>query len=697
MIKIREKDIIQDEASECGLACLSYITNLFGNGVRLEQLRDEYDVNQDGLSFHHLMRICSDYKMIAKGVKVSSEALHELSRPAILLWNNCHFVVLKKVNKNGIEVMDPAVGSRTFSHQEMMMFFSGFALEITPSSEFSTQNKKDKKKRENTDFYSLSSFRKGLSRYASYLLPLLVFAIIIQLTNIAVPKFLSLVLDEVLPKNDEDFLFLLIYIFSFVYIIQTISSYLKIVISQRLRRVISQMEGVNSIQKLFKMDLKYFNKRMPSDILRKIKSIDVFHVIYTHGWIDIAVEIFFAAVFMMLLFLISFELALITVAITGVMVFARVLLVPKIMSHQYSALDSEIRRDNKLLESLDNIVPIKINRSEHKKINDWFSEHADLESSRSSIEKINALIQLSLSTVSHFQTMVIIGYGSWSVLKGDTTVGQLMTFVFYKDYMIGNIQSAVENHVNIRICSVEVKRLMDINPNEEDSKESFKLLASKSHERVNNIALSNVSFGYSNLDKYIVSDVNFSVSQGQKLVITGPSGCGKTTILNLLSGLLRSSEGSVLINGIELQRFGLKQYQDQIAIVSPDDKIISGSVTENIIYESNNIDMQLLDSCIESADLKGVIKSLSAGLNTRLGINGARLSSGQHQRVMLARALYRKPHVILMDEPTSHLDRKSAAEIIKLISELPMICIIVTHDEYLISSFQNKLFLGKVE
>lgn len=697
MIKLlKQSDVIQDEASECGLACISYISGTFGKEIRLQELRHRYDVTTDGLSFYHLMKICAEHQLSATAVKVTAENLKEIDTPAVLLWNNCHYVVLKKVFKNKIEVMDPAVGSRFFTMEEVTVFFSGFALEISPSPNFIRDGKlKTPCQQDEPDFFSWHSFKDGIVKYRSYMVPFIILALLIQLTNIAVPKFMSLVLDEVFPKNDEEFLWLLVYIFSFVYIIQAIGSYLKIILSQRLRRAISQHEGLLVVQNLFRMELKFFNKRLPTDLLRKIKSVDVFHLIYTHGWFDIVVEVFFSAIFLMLLFMISFQLALIVSTITATMIVIRIFLLSRLKNLQYSALDAEIRRDNVLLQSIKNIISVKVNHSEHRKVNNWFSEHAEMENNRSSIERINALIQLSITTVSHIQTIVIMSVGSYSVLKGQTTVGQLISFIFYKNSFIENIQSAIEKYITLQIASVEVKRLKDICPKDNHSGDNYSSSALAGSENIDSVMLKNVSFGYSNLDENIINKINITLNAGEKLVISGPSGSGKTTILNILAGLLKPSSGEVMVNNIELNRFGLSEYQKRISILSPDDSIIDGNVMENIVYESEIFDLNLIDQCIKDADLGEVLKNLYAGVNTNLGTNGVKLSSGQQQRLMLARALYRRPQFVLLDEPTSHLDKQSAAQIINLIKKIPTMCVIISHDTNLINSFENHFEISR--
>ncbi|MGG1905397.1 peptidase domain-containing ABC transporter [Enterobacter ludwigii] len=694
IFKKKQQDVLQYESSECGLACISYISGFYGNYIPLEQLRHQYDVPSEGLSFFHVMKICSEFGMIASGVNILAENIEELQTPSILLWDNCHFVVLKKVNKNNVYIMDPAVGSRAFTREEFNRFFSCVALEVTPTLKLSVSNtNKDNVKKDHNIYKELINVYQGVFKYKAFIIPFVLLSIIIHVANIAIPKFISLVFDEVLPQNDEDFLWLLLYIFAFVYFIHALSGYFKIIVSQRLRRYISWSEGLRVIQCLYQMDSKYFAKRMPSDIVRKIKSIDVLHILYTGGWVDICIDIVFTCILITLLFFISPELTLLTMVMTAVIIFIRFIFLPVIMSRQYSALDAEIKRDNSLLMSVDDIHTIKMNHSEYKRIDDWSHYHADIEYNRSSIERLNSFVELSTNTISHMQTLIIMGYGAYSVLKGESTAGQLISYVFYKNIIMGNIQSVVEKHINVKLCSVELKRLSDLENHNStiDNDAHFKSSALCNVEKLSSVQVSNVSFCYSNLEDYFIRDFNLQISNDDKVVIIGPSGCGKTTVLNILNGLLSPSRGILYINGIALDKFGVKQYHEQIAMVSADDKIIDGNIIENILHESEYYDMPLLEECIDSTGLDNVIQCLHAGLNTRLGVNGVQLSSGQQQRLMLARALYKKPRLILLDEPTSHLDDESRDLIIKLISSLPMMCIIVSHDEKLINAIAIKV------
>ncbi|MBO1811263.1 peptidase domain-containing ABC transporter [Serratia ureilytica] len=688
------KDIIQNESSECGLACVSYISMMYGKELPLASLREEYDVGLEGLSFFQLMKIFSHNQMIATGVSVRAEHLRELHKPAILLWNNCHFVVLKNVRKDTIEVMDPAVGSRIFTDKEVETFFSGVALEVILSDDFVPTG--EVRKNEKALSYGFRTFYRGIFEYKSYILPLALLSIMIHVTGIAIPKFVSLVFDEVIPKNDDEFLSLLLYIFGLIYLINIFCNYLKIILSQRLRRNISQIKGLSVIRDLFQMNIRFYQKRQPSDLLRKVKAIDAYPIIYTNGWLDIMIDSAFTFILVGLLFMASFNLAVMTVGIITLIVLVRIVLLPAIMSRQYSVIDAEISRDARLLNAVNSIGSIKINNSEYKNVDGWFSEHAQLEYNRSSIEKLHSILELSINTISHLQMMVILGYGAYSVLNGNISAGQLISFIFYKNIIMANIQSIVDNHLRIKLASVEVRRLDGLKPESSADRTQFKSVLNQKVEKIQSLRLENISFTYSKLEDPVITNLSFELSKGSKVALTGPSGSGKTTVLNILSGLLKPSDGCILVNNINLQRFGIRQYQSQISIVSTDDKIISGTVTENIIYDSDLYDIHLLENCIKHADLEGVIRSLNAGLNTRLGYNGTRLSSGQQQRLMFARALYRQPEIMLLDEPTSHLDKESRDVIIEMILALPIACVVVTHDQYLIEKLDYKVRLTGV-
>lgn len=690
----RIPDVIQDESAECGLAAISYISGLYGRPVPLYALRNKYDVPVEGLSFFHMMKICRDYGMIATGLQVKPCDIQELAIPSVLLWNNCHFVVLTSVSAKGIKVMDPAVGTRQFSMSEVEAFFSGMALEVTQAdSEQQPSLAAEKPKQQASAF----SFLNGARKYKAYIAPLAVLTIVIQLTNLAIPKLTSLVFDEVIPNNDEDFLYLLLYIFGFIYFINSISGYLKIVVSHRLRRFISYQEGLSIVHKLFSMNLRYFNKRMPPDILRTIKAVDVLHINYTNGWIDIFIETIFTCLLFALLFLISFKLALIIMILSLTMVLIRIIFLPAILSRQYSAIDAEIKRDNVLLGSIDTINAVKIGHTEHRKINSWFTHHADMEHNRSSIEHASSLIELFINVFSNIQTLVITGLGAYYVLKGENSAGHLISFILYKNIIVSNLQSMIEKHTQLRLCEVEIRRMQDIDPDPATPHEEFKHTVRENVEVVKNVTVSDLGFGYNNLDDRLFSHLHFTIGENEKIAIIGPSGCGKTTILNLLSGLLAPTEGTISINGIELTRFGISQFHQQIAFVTPDDKLLNGTVIENIIYESDHYDMSLLDESIEKSGFADVVRQLPSGLNTRLGTNGSRLSSGQQQRLMLARALYRRPRLLLLDEPTSHLDSEAKKQVITQINALSVMCIIVTHDRELIASVDKCIELEKLK
>lgn len=682
--------ILQDEPFECGLACMASIAQAYGISISLDRLRKEYEVSADGLSFYHLIKVASDLGLSAKGYYVDAEDLADLRLPAIILWNNCHFVVLTKVERNYIEVMDPAVGSRRFDKLDVASFFGGAAMEVTsilerPKTSVKPYAVDDDGKVEGDDYnafdFGLLRFFKTFGCYWTWLVPLLILSICVQLAQVASPKFISLTLDEVLGKHDKDFLHLLLFVFGFVYLIQTVCGYIKNLLVQRLRQYISQEQGEIMIFSLMRMPIKYFWKRHPSDIIRRAKAIDQVHYMYTHGWMELFFSVFFSSVFAFLMYLIDPKLTVIVLVLSLAFVLLRVVFVPAFKSRMYSAIDGEIRRDFHLMESIKKIEAVKLYQLSDQAALSWNSEHARLEQDRARIERMQANVELTNQAVSHLQMLVIVGLGASAVLKGENSVGMLVSFIFYKDFFMGNVLSAVENHLQIKMVKVETDRLKDVRVSTENRVQGcYRERLSTPYELLREVAFDSVSFSYSNLDGSILHDISIILLCDEKVALLGPSGCGKTTFMNILSGLLEPTSGKVLINGRERGLFGQNQYSKQVAVVRSSDKVIPGTVIDNVIY-GEVLDVDLLECCLSSADLDDVIRQLPLGLNTRLGPNGSQLSSGQQQRLMIARALYRQPKLLMLDEPTSHLDGEARRKVMETIERLDVGVFLITHDE----------------
>lgn len=689
--------ILQEESFECGLSCLAAIAQSHGATVTLAQLRRRYDITSSGLTLYHLIKVADELGMVARGVRLSHTELDELRLPAVLTWSNHHFVVLTKVKHDSIEIMDPAVGIRRFSRSELPSYFSGTALEITSVhiSKISNDTEKLTEERQTAQHPFEFNFRRFLRtfvEYKAYLFPLLIFGIIIQLAAVVGPKFISLTLDEVLAKNDEEFLYLLIYIYAFVYLVQSISAYLRNSVLLRFRANLSVGFGSQVIHALMDMPLQYFNKRSSANILRRVRAVDSVHVIYTEGYLDIGINILAMVIFSIFMFAIDEKLAMLIILSGMFFLLLRLLMTERIKSLVFLVFDWEVKRDYQLLETLQSIIPLRQRQLEYVKASNWTNENIQFQENRVSLERIRMNFEVLSMVMNSFQTLGVVFLGALGILNGETTIGGLVAFIFYKTQFMENANNIVSYHIKLQMAQTETQRLKDFtreNEKAEDQQLTVNSLGERFEAQLtqplvwHRSDLQKISFGYTNLDKPVLQDVDFYIEYPEKVYLRGPSGAGKSTLMNVISGLLKPSAGKVLINDISLDRLDSRAVKD-IAISSSMDVIIGGSVIDNIVFGDLEMDVERLEFAIQAAGMEKMITQLLHGLNTRLGSSGADLSSGQKQRLFLARALYHSPRLLILDEPTSHLDPEIAKEVIDSIAKLPMALLIITHDPALV-------------
>jgi ATP-binding cassette subfamily B protein RaxB len=214
------------------------------------------------------------------------------------------------------------------------------------------------------------------------------------------------------------------------------------------------------------------------------------------------------------------------------------------------------------------------------------------------------------------------------------------------------------------------------------------------HQILGDLEIRNLSFAYSDVTESVLSEMNLSIKAGESVALVGPSGCGKTTLMKLMLGLLQPKQGQVLIDGMPLSQLGLAQYRSQIAAVMQDDQLLSGSIRDNIAFFDDHFDMERIIACAQMASIADDIAKMPMGYNSLIGDMGSALSGGQKQRILLARALYRQPRILFMDEATSHLDTKTESFVSQAMQQLSITRIIIAHRPETIASVDRVIELN---
>ncbi len=685
------KPILQDEMSECGLACAAMIVNSKGGDTSLYEMRRKYKISKDGVSLYQLINILNDFDLISTPLSGDYTQIKNLETPSILFWNNSHYVILEFANEKIVKIIDPALGRKTYQIEEVKYYFSGVALEIDPNSTV-IKKKSNKSESYNKVSFSLKEMMLNnpwLSRKISISFLLIIG---VNLFSLATPLLFSMITDEVVTKNDEELLYLIIYCFGLAFIILGFLRYIRARLNITIRKVIEQDVSINVMNYISKLSLRYFENRSSASILRKTQSLDLLYVRFTSGWVDILADGIFVIIFILLMSFINSSLALYSIILCTLFITYRLYTVSKLELLQKDCIDKEIERNNALISFVDEMETSKLNGNACVKVANWGALQSSSVEKRASVDYIQELNTVIFGVVSNSQSIIIGALGAIAVLSGSNTIGEIFSFVLYKDLFLDSSLRIIDKYMNLKVVKVEIDKLDDFFSEEIEVISKHSQLSS--YSPIDCVELKSVSYSYGSFERNVLENINLKINHGEHFILLGRSGSGKSTFLKILSSLYSPIHGKMLVNNKELTSFGIDSYRDRIAYVGANNDVISGTIYDNVSMLSDNDNYDGVFDCLKKVCMLDEVMNLPAGINTRIGYGGIKLSSGQEQRILLARALYKNPDLLILDEPTSHLDEESKVKILSYLNGLSCAIVITTHDEKVLNYMDDCTLLN---
>ncbi|WP_410955417.1 peptidase domain-containing ABC transporter [Raoultella planticola] len=673
------KPVYQDETVECGLACVCMVLQSFGYNIPLSELREKYRTSANGTSLYELIMILNSYHISGRPISLNIASLKEVNTPSILLWNRHHFVVLESVQSSGITIIDPAVGRRRYKWKDASQYFSGIALEATKLPDFTTRTDKKEKG------IGFLSFWCNIPRITTsliiYALPVII-ALIVQVIS---PKLFSFTIDEIISKRDEDLLSLIIYIFSAIFILNFLIQILGVFYTSRLKNRINTQAAVAAINSLSRKPIEFFERRNIGTIMRRLYSGNDISSIFIDGYIDLIISYVFLFFVLVLMFTTNTTLSFFIAGATLIYIFARYFCVLRQERLQSLIVNSESDKDKELIEFAGNVSSVKLYNTECEKINNWAQHQCEAEKHKTESFLISKTLSITHTSLIYFSNIIICYYGVKSILDGENSLGELLAFILYKDIFMNILIINLDRLSKLKLQTVELEKLQSLLSYPEDQyykNRKYISLNLTQTEELYNLSLIDVSFSYGTYSLPILENIRLELKENDKAIIYGHSGSGKTTLLKIISGLYSPASGVIKVNGIPLANFGISNFRKLISVVSSDDEILCDTVLNNVCYGANadNTDINYVSECLRKSGLDKTVESMPYGLNTVIGHGGIKLSSGEKQRLLIARGLYRRPKMMIFDEPTSHLDINNRDGIITTIQALEHMCIIITHD-----------------
>ena len=348
------------------------------------------------------------------------------------------------------------------------------------------------------------------------------------------------------------------------------------------------------------------------------------------------------------------------------------------------------KESSHFLETLRAITPLKLYGREEERRARWQNLKMDVQNRDIKTQKMSILFKVSNTAIFGVQGLALFYIGAGLVMQNALSVGMLMAFSSYAGTFSGRIFSLIDLFVNLKMLSLHSERLADIvlEECEQDAAQETDISRLKT-----DITLKNLKFRYAEGEPWVLNGIDLTIPAGQSIALVGPSGCGKTTLCKIILGLLKPTEGEVLIDNIPIKQIGLGAYRQLVGTVMQDDVLLAGSILDNISFFDAHGRPDRVEACAKQAAIHDEIAAMPMGYQTLVGDMGSSLSGGQKQRVLLARALYKQPKILALDEATSHLDIDNEHKVNAALSQLSLTRIMVAHRPETINAAQRVVAL----
>ncbi|MFK8258834.1 peptidase domain-containing ABC transporter [Erwinia sp. AnSW2-5] len=663
----------QAQAAECGLACIGMIASYYGHTFDLVTLRHRFSTSLKGATLADIMLIAHRLGLAGRALRLDIDELTQLRTPCILHWDLNHFVVLKKVHRNKITIHDPARGIRDVSMEEVSTSFTGVALELLPSASF--------QKKEEKQSVSMRKLVGGVIGLRPVLAQILILSMSLELFGLLTPFFMQWVMDLVLVSSDRDLLSLMGTGFLIIVVMQNVISALRSWVTTWFSSVLSVQWTTNVFSWLMGLPMSFFEQRHVGDIVSRFGSISTIQSTLTTRFISTLLDGVMAFITLGMLFAYNGMLALLVIGLFVAYSSIRFLSYRPFRQANEDQIIATARAQTTLLETIRGMQAVKLNNKQVVRLATYANALVEATNKGIAIQRMSIGFNTLQGMISGVGRIVLIWLAALQVLEGNFSAGMLVAFVSFSDQFIGRASGLIDAIIDFRMLRLHGERLADIvlTDKEDDLEPKVALPPKNAVVTGPAVSVAELSFRYSETEPWILENCSFEIAPGESVAIVGGSGQGKTTLAKLLLGLLKPNLGKIEVDGIEIRKQGMLAHRERIGCVMQDDILFAGSVAENISFFDTTSDQQRVELAASQAQIHQDIIGMPMGYQTLVGDMGSSLSGGQIQRVLLARALYRQPDILVLDEASSHLDIEREKLINHTIKQMDVTRIIIAH------------------
>ena len=660
----------QLDSKDCGPACLKIIARYYGKYYSLQHLRDLCGITREGVSFLDISYGAEKIGLHTLAIKTDAANLKsKVPLPCIIHWKNSHFVVVWKITRKKVHVSDPAKGLISYSFPEFTKGWykhgedTGALMAVEPMADFLQRDTEDKTERKKTFENVLGYFRPYRKAFST------IFAVMIIATALQglLPFISKAVIDVGIQTHDIGFINLvlianIVIIFS-VAMSGAVRDWLLLHITARVN--ISLISDY--LIKLMRLPITFFENKLIGDILQRAQDHERIRNFIMNSSLNLVFSslTFIAFGIILLIFnkiIFFFFLAGSILYIVWVMAFLRI---RKKLDWEYFNLVAQ--NQSYWVETIGAIQDIRINNYEKQKRWKWENLQVKIYKVNLKVLNITNAQNLGAQFIQSLKNLAITFYCAMAVIRGEITFGVMISTQFIIGMLNAPLTQFISFIISAQYAKISFLRINEIHQlkDEEEVLENNSLSITDSR----NIVLRNVSFQYSVNSPFVLKQLNLTIPEGKTTAIVGGSGSGKSTLLKLLLRLYQPSFGDILIGNMNISNLNLREWRDHCGVVLQDGKIFNDTILNNIVMGDEDVDTARLKDAVRIAQISAEIEQMPQGYHTRVGEVGRGLSGGQKQRILIARALYKDPSFLFLDEATNALDALNEYKIVMALRE----------------------------
>lgn len=661
--------ILQSEQSECGLACLAMVAGYHDYSTDLLQLRRNHRVSGHGTSLRRLIKIAASMRLEARPLRLEVAELERLAVPCILHWNMNHYVVLSSVSPRGLRIVDPARGERLVSWAEASDSFTGVALELTPAADFAPAQE--------SLSVSLGQLTGRVVGFKRSLLHVLVLALAFNLVGLLLPFYSQWVIDDVLNTSDHGLLTLLGVGFLLATLFSALLGALRSWVLLYLNSTLGIQWATNVFAHLMRLPQAFFESRQIGDIVSRAGAIQDIRRILTTNLVSALLDGALAVLNLVIIAIYSPLLTAVVIGIFALYALLRWSAYGPLRDATERKIHVLAKQETFLLESIRSTLSIKLANLQEDRTARYANAIVDSTNHDIRVQQLSAIFSAAQQFLIGAGHIAVYWIAAAMILDRQFTLGMLVAFASYSSQFLNRGDGLIDSLLQFRMLRLYGERLADIaltGPEEErDEIRSGSLPDGP-------LTLDRIAFRYGDDEPWIVRKASMRIDPGESVAIVGPSGTGKTTLAKLILGLLRPESGAVRYCGIEISSIGYRNYRSRIAAVMQTDQLFSGTIADNIASFSPDVTQEDIERYATQAGIHDEISAMRMGYQTLVGNDGGlRVSEGQKQRLLLARAICHKPSVLLLDEATSQLDVARENQVAQTLDKLEISRIVIAH------------------